>query len=679
MADKKPMTEKEIVAFIGRKVSAALNDEGGDISDTRQENFDYYMGEKYGNERDGYSSVVTRECLEATEWALASILPAFTSGDKAVVFDPVGPEDEDQAEQETDVANHYLLKEGNGFMLFHHWIKDCLRYQNGYIKVWMEETEETHVDYLEGLSAEELALVDAQEDVEIEEAETSLLQTELGPIEVYSVKVRRTERSPRLRAEPIPGEEVLIDNDLLSIDVDEADFVCHRVQRSFTWLVENGYDQDELEGLSGEDGGSWNDERTNRLFYEEENPDTDDDDDDSMRLYWVHECYCRLDVDGDGLAERRRIVVIGDRVFENEEDSYQSIVSMSCMPEPHKHTGQALLDLVKDIQLIKSTLLRQLLDNLYRINVPRKYVGEAALVDGGMTMDALLDANNEFIPTRDPNAVVPEVIQPLVTQILPVIQYMEDQKESRTGVNHNISLDPDVLQNTTKGAFLGAMEKASKRLELYTRIFAETGIKQLMRKVHRLMRENMDKEKTIRIRGKWVAVNPMEWRDRANLTVNVGLGTGDKERQMGILLEILGIQKEALQIGLATPQNIYNALEKLTETAGLKGPERYFTNPANQQPQQPQPDPMQEAMQQQLALAQQDQARKDRESEVKIASQMAEMNRKFEEFIAKMENMNLDSQKKAGEAAKAWAEAGNTAMQPMIEGMAQQASSIEGS
>lgn len=595
---QKRKTDSEIAAYLGAKIYQAMNDEDGDLSQIRQDSLNYYLGKKYGNERDGYSSHVTREVLEAIEWAMPAIVRVFTAGDKVVQFDPVSQGDEDQADIETDTINHLILKQNDGFETMYQWIKDALMYPNGYVKLWVDESEQVTTEKYEGLSDVELSMLLDDDTVEVVEQDSNITAIDtpegLAPVEVYSVKIRRTTTKPRMNFEAVEPEQVLVDNDLTCQDLDKADMVCHRVRRTYTWLVQNGYDRDKLDSIGDGEDYQWNDERVNRLFFEDENPDSEDDDDDSMRQFWVHECYVKMDVDGDGIAEGRRIVMIGSTIFENEEMDFQPFVSMSSILMSHKHTGLSLADLVKDIQLVNSTLWRQMLDNTYRMNIRRKYVGEAALVDGGLTMDALLNAASEIIPCRDATAIQDEIVQPIIGELLPVIQGMTDQSQLRSGVTPNLSLDPEVLQQSTMGAFSAALSQASERVELITRVFAETGFKRLMRKAHRLSREYMDHNLQFKLGDRWLDVNPSDWRDRDTMTVNVGLGFNDKSTKIQLLATLLEYQKEALGIGMASQENIYNTMTEMVEAAGLGDVNKYFVDPSTVEPPQPQPDPMAE-------------------------------------------------------------------------------------
>ena len=714
------MSENQIVGFLGRKIWQAMNDEDGDLSEVRQENFNYYVGKEYGTERTGYSSFVTRELLETVEWVLPSVLRVFLSGDKVVVFDPTGPEDEAQADQETDITNYYVMKanKGKGFLSLHHWFKDALMFPNGYIKAYIKESIHTDVGTVTGIDEVGLQMLVDDEYVEILEQDTRTIlvdapqpppqpmgppqggppgQAPQGPpqppptgagpmgggpgphqpdpnappqggtagpptltaipggapskvpVEVFDLKIRTTKPIMELRIEPVPGEECLVDNDCVSLDLDEADFVCHRVRKSYTELVLEGYDPDELDQVGLGEDYQWNDERTNRLFFEDEDPDAEDEDDPSMRTYWVHECYAWFDYDGDGLGEFRRVVLIGDRVFENEETNYQPMVALSSILMQHKHNGMSYGDIVKDLQILISTLTRQLLDNVYKINVRRKVFSEDALTEDGSTMEAILNTQAEFIPVRGPAqaAFVPEPTQSVVGELLPVIQHFEERVSLRSGVSPMAQLDPNQLQEVTATAFNGALEAASQRIEMLVRIFAETGVRFLMQKVHQLLRSHWDISKAVKIRGEWVSVDPQGWRERTDMTVNVGLGFNNRQTQMQLLVQLISMQKEAAAAGLSDPKKIYNALEKLVNASGVGDVRQFFTDPASPEYQPPQPPPPPpEAM---LAQAQaqalgQEQQRKGMEAQQKAQLDAARLQSEDRDKERKFQLDQLDKQ-----------------------------------
>lgn len=544
-----PMSDKQLVGFLGRKIYQAMNDEDGDLSDTRQDTFNRYTGELYGNERDGYSKYTTREVLETIEWVLPSVLRVFLGSDRVVAFEPNGPEDEAQADQETDVINYKIMRanDGDGFLALHHFFKDALLYPNGYIKAFVDEEKKTTTHRVKGVNQFGLMEIDQDEANEITEQDSRMIEIPgmdqtgapiMQPVEVFDIVYKRAETVRKLKIEPIPGEEALVDNDCVSVNIDTADFSCHRVRKSFTKLVNEGFDREKLERVGTYEDYQWNDERTNRLFYEDEDPDAEDEDDPSMRQFWVHECHAWVDYDGDGIGEFRQITLVGTTVFVNEVVDYQPMVAMSSILMPHKHNGMSIADIVKDLQELRTILTRQMLDNIYKINIRRKVISEDSLIEDGTTLEAMLNVQAEWIPVRGPahNAIAHDQTMSMVSEILPVLQHLDERTANRTGINPQVNLNPDVLQQSTMGAFMGALEQASQRVEMLVRIFAETGIKQLMRKAHHLMRMYPDMATAIKLRGQWVDVDPEGWRERTDLKVNVGLGFNNKQKCLACLL-----------------------------------------------------------------------------------------------------------------------------------------------
>jgi hypothetical protein len=578
------MDDSELANLIERKLETAINGDGSPESDARQKSLDYYLGELYGNERDGHSKVVTREVFEAVEWALPSFMRVFTA-ERVAVFIPEGVEDQAAAEQESDVVRHLLFDQENGYLALHNWTKDCLMYPVGYTKIWVEQVEKTTTERYRSLTLEQLVDLSESEGVEL------VAGTEIpGPdgLPRYDVEVKVTTTKPCLRFEAVPADEVRVSNRHRSVELDDCDFVSHVTKKTRSELLEMGIDAALLDKVG--EGADDSNEAVNRDRFNLEDPD--DESDLSLREYEVSETYLLVDYDGDGIAERRKVIKIGREIAENEEADYIPLVAMAAIIMPHQHSGIGYAESTQDLQLISSTLMRQLLTNLYRINQPRKRVGENALLEGSITMDALLDAAAELIPCRDPLSIVDEQIQSLAPAILPVMDRVDAQKQLRTGVNPNIALDADVLKQSTEGAFTKALDQASQRLELAIRGMAETGVKCVIRKAHRLIREHWSNELALQLRGEWVYVSPREWKERTNLKVSVGIGTRSKQERLAGAMMIAQLQEKLAPMRMVNPEHMFATAREIVEASGMEGAERFFVNPQKTPIQPAQPDPM---------------------------------------------------------------------------------------
>lgn len=629
------LDEKFILRRIQNHVDNAINAEDGDVTNVRQAMFARYMGDMYGNEREGYSKYRSREVLQAVEWALPSLMRVFLGGVKPVEFRASGPQDVDQAKLETDAVSYWFYQgetDESGFMLLYTWLKDILLAPNGYVEVDMLEEAEEDSESFEGVNDAQIEALEAaaeeagdEVDIEYERSYTGELEG-VGEVALHDITVTTRGWKKRPLCRPIPPDCCLVDHDHATLDLDSAAFVAIRTERTYSDLLDAGYDADMLDDLGpGDDNDTWNDENVTRHFYADEDPDSSLDEyaTKADRKFWVHRCWMRIDMDEDGRNELRHIVMAGCRILENEPADMQPVVAASAIPIPHKHIGMSYAEIVADLQELMTTLTRQLLDNIYKQNVQRTFISESALLSDNSTMDKMLDGRSEVIPVRGrpAEAVMPEVITPIVAEITGVLDQLKDQSQLRTGVAPQLSLDPSTLEKATMGAFVGALEQASQRLELLARLFAETGLKRVFQKLHHTLRKNFDKPQPVEIAGQWVEVDPSKWRKRGNIAVNVGLGFNNKQMMLTLLTQLLQIQKEALQIGVADAAKIYATLEKLIEQANLGHAGTYFLDPRQpgwKEPEQ-KPDPAALLAQAQVEALKREADRKDKESAAEIA------------------------------------------------------------
>jgi len=660
--------EQELKGTITRETTDALGYQNGKLVQERSLALDYYNSEPFGNEVEGRSQVISSDVLEAVESVLPSLLRIFTAGDDIVKFEPVGPEDEEASKQATEYINHIIFKENDGWKIFYTWFKDALIQKNGFIKHYYKYEDEFLKESYKGLTEIEyqaLLIDDAVEVVNVEEViEDKMVMTEQGEMAdtqtVFNVDVKRKSSSGKICIENVPPEEMLLSKRCKNIA--DAPFVAHRIKKTVSDLIGEGYDRKKIEDIPSYANSTWNEETLSRNLFDEESY-MDENADPSMREILYTECYLRTDIDNDGVAELIKVCTVGDtnEILDVEEISYIPFSTITPIINPHRLFGMSVADLVMDLQQIKSVLLRQLLDNAFLMNNSR-----VLAVDSQVNLDDLLQSRaGNIVRVKSPNAVVPLQAQNFMQEGLAMMEKVDQIKEQRSGISRmQQGLDPNTIQksHTTATGVREAMQSAGQRIETIARVFAETGIKDLMNCLLKLTTQYQDYKKVIKIRNNYVPIDPREWKNKFNLTINVGLGTGSHEQRLQILGQILGIQEKIMMSGskLANEQNIYNTLERMVHNAGFKSPQEFFTNPETLPPEQPK-DPMQENP---LLIATQQQIQADREKniaelqlkkekmeaelELKKQEQVAELELKKQEMIAELqmerEKMNRKAQ-----------------------------------
>ena len=647
------LQDMDIIAQIEQQEAIAYGVNDSSLSDDRATAIDYYLGQPFGNEEEGRSQVVSYDVQDTIESALPQLLKVFVAGDKVVQFDPKGPEDQDAADQETDYVNHIVMEKNEGFKIFYVWFKDALLSKNGYVKVYAEEEEEEEEYEYKGLTDAQLQMLASDENTEVLEhtpyADPSVNMdviyqqaamngvdpaTVMQPM-LHDVKLKVTEKKTEIVVENVAPENMMVSVEVNGPNLQDARFVQHREVMQLSDIAET-FDKplEYIKSIMSDLRDTFEEESNARDIYDEEYDRAIE-----SQEALVKDTYIKLD------GERYRVVVLGNTVLYKEKCEYVPFACITPMIMPHRHIGRSYADLTMDIQLIKSTLIRGQLDNMYLANNGRYAISDRVNLD-----DMLTSRPGGIVRVDgDPGAgIMPLSHPPLPASSFGMVEYMDSMKEKRTGITaYNQGLDSNSLNKTATGVSQ-IMNAAQQRIELVARTFAETGVKELFKLVHKLVRTTLTKPDIVRMRNKWVEVDPREWKDRKDLSISVGLGAGNKDQQLTHLMSILQMQKEAIQIGITNPEKIYNALAKLTQNAGFKNPEEFWTNPANNPPPQPQgPSIEEQAIQAQKEIdamkVQAENARKAAELEERQRKDAADYEMKqrqlaFDEWKTKLEN-----------------------------------------
>ena len=572
----------------------------------RQQALEYYLREPYGNEVEGKSQIVTGEVAEVVDGALPQLIRVFTSTDGVVEFQPVNDGDEPFAQQATEYCNWVFYRDNDGFLILHNWFKDALLQKTGVVKAYWDEKIDVTKEKYENLSDDELLMLLSDPEVEVvsqETDETTIVDDLTGMSRTnrsHSVKIKKTKKDGKVVVENVPPEEFLISKRARTIQ--DSPFVAHRRMLTRSELVAMGFSKKVVDSLESGDTLEFSPDRIAR-YSQGEQPNSMGSQDQSMEVVEVYECYIKVDYNNDGIAELRRIVYASNEILEDEECDYVPFHSLCPIPIPHKFYGQSLADRALDLQLIKSTVLRQMLDNLYLTNNYR-----VGAVEGQVNLDDLLTSTaGGVVRLKNPNALVPLTVAPTTSGSFPMLEYLDGVQSRRTGVSDSQNgIDPNILQNVTAAAVSAMSQASAGKLELIARIFAETGVKSLFKGILHLLCKYQDKERLVRINGKFVPFNPREWNDQYNVSINVGLGTGTRQEQLTTMQMILQKQEQIIQqYGLSNPlvnlMQYRNTLAKFINMAGFKDAAQFMNeitpeqNAILSQPQPPKPDPNTEA------------------------------------------------------------------------------------
>ena len=636
IAAQQPMDDTELQGIVAGELEDAVSYIDADVSPIRAKGTEYYRGDPFGNEEDGRSQVVAMEVRDTVSAMLPSLMKVFFSTENVVEYVPRGPEDVANAQQATDYANYVFSADNAGFMTTYALFKDSLVRKCGIAKYWWEETTEVNIEEYSGLDDQTLQILMA-EGAEVKivvsypdpaaqmQPQLDMTTGEMMPmpqVMLHDVQIKRTTKDGRIRIMAVPPEELVIDRRARSFD--DAGIIAHRQMATVDELLKMGYELDEIEeNISSTDLDS-NDEYLARQPLSTTMGAGDSLNPMQRRVLYV-EAYIRVDYDGDGIAELRKICCMGSgyTVVRNLPASYIPFVDFPCDPEPHTSPLEAMsiFDLTHDIQEIKSEVMRNTLDSLAQSIHPR-----TAVVEGQVNIDDVL--NNEtgaIIRMRAPGMVQP-FSSPFVGQAaFPMLDYLDSMREDRTGMSKAaMGLDADALQSTTKAAVAATVSASQSRLELQARILAE-GMKKLFKGILYLITTHQDKPRMVRLRNEWVQIDPRVWNANMDVTVNIGLGNGDTNERVQALTMIAAKQVEIMQqFGLAnpvvTPAMYIRTLQKIIELSGFKDASSYIQSlPADfQLPQadQPQPTPEQVLAQVQAQSIQADIQKKAAELEL---------------------------------------------------------------
>jgi len=611
--EAKQLTDNQIQSIVKNAIDNCVDFVDSEIAPDRIKAQRYFEGEVDIGQEEGRSGIVATKVRDVIRSIKPSLMRVFLQTDRAVEFIPSGPEHVQFAEQATKYIN-YKFEELKGYKALADVIHDALLKKNGIIKAYYDPTVKGEIYTFNNLNDMEFTAIVNDDGVEvIEHVTTMAIELDMQGLEVemprHDLKVMKKSEMGDLKLESVPPEEFFVDASARSLE--DAYAVCHRTEMRVGDLVEMGYAFEEVVELgSHDDSGSFDDiEDFERKGYHDLHDDEDSDL--SMRKVTVTELYMKMDIDGTGVPQLYRFLCGGGKytILDMDEYGHMPFAVFEVDPEPHTFYGTSIADLICNDQDSSTAMIRGVLDNIALTNNPR-----TEIVDGAVNIDDLL--NNEvggIVRTKQQGAITPLAVPFVAGQTLQAIQYYDQEIESKTGISKaSLGLNPDALQANTATAVMATMQGAASQIEIMARNLAEGGVTQLFKLLLKLVVENCDEETIMRVSGNnYEPIDPRSWDKKMDVSVNVGLGTGQEEQKQAALMQALQMQMQIFQAygvdnQMVSMTNIRNTLADMLAMNGLRNSNRYFKPMDEQTEQMIIAQQQQQAQQQQPQMSQQE-------------------------------------------------------------------------
>lgn len=599
MADKLILEDDDFLAIVRDERAQSVGfDNDDELADNREKALEYMKGEVDVPSLPNRSKAVDTTTPDTVETVLPDLMDIFTGGEDVAAFQPTGEEDVDAAAQETDYVNHIVFNENPGWLTLYTMFKDALISKIGVVKVWGEKYEDVEEEQFTGKTAAEIAVLEEMGvgDIEDVEAGDPDPQSPLDPLFNFRL-VKRSEMGC-VKIDAVPPEDFTVARD--TVILADATYCAMRTRPRAQQLISEGYDPDDVEALTPY-GGAETDSMDQARDSAGENDEAVGISTTGYNLHTVEviEHYVRVDADGDGQPELWCVVTNADETILLKKERVDRIPFAVVTPYivTHRFYGMSLFDKLREIQRIKTVMLRMLLDS-----------GSFAM---NQRMEVAMDRANQFtladvlnnIPGAPIRSKTGEAVRAvgagqLGFDVLGAMETVSVLGEQRSGVVRNAQgLNPDTLHETAKGAMV-LMGAAQKRVRMIARIFAETGVKDLFLLVHAIARTTATRAKKVRLRNEWVEIDPSAWGSRNDMSIEVGVGSGGREQELAATNLIAADQEKlvTLQGGpegpFVQPANIYNLAKRRATLAGAKSADQYFSDPSKYKaPEAPPPPP----------------------------------------------------------------------------------------
>lgn len=589
------MTDSQLVALLSQAEQDAAQ-YNSEFSKENEKFLSGYLGEKTGEFSviPNQSSVVSTDIADVVEADMPSLARIFMGSGDVVTFQPNTDNEAEinEAKEKTKYVNWIVRNQPESFSIIHNWLKDAEIQKNGVVKYFIEEQKEVEVVEYENVDAEEIsAIIESLKGskvdrvkVEIsEQEETGVVGEQQNENATFDIKFRVTTEKQKVCIINVPTELFLITRNARCIE--DAELIGDRVRKTRGELLSEGFKRELIDQLASVDKEDNRSSNIRAIRNKDQGGSLYDNsiNDWASESVEISDLYVKVDFDGDGIAERRHVMLSGNKVLVNEYFNHVPYASLSAILMPHKAIGRSRAEITYPYQLQKTSLQRGINNNIHMVNNPRNVVHPDVDLDDMLTVRTngivRMEEGTQVLPG---NAVFPLTVPYIGQQALQVIQYVDQTRAQTTGsLLSNQGLDADKLNQETATRFNGVKDSSDAKIELIARNYGETGFRKLYEGIAWLVSRYQNTATEIRVLGKAMSVNPSSWKYNNHVQSNVGLGAGDNEKSLEVLQGIYGIQQQLKAQGsvLADDKDLYNTLSRIVEGAGFPRVNEFFNDP----------------------------------------------------------------------------------------------------
>ena len=639
----KKVTDEEISSIINDSIRQAVGSftSGSEMQEQREAAINYYTQQPKGNLFPvGVSKVVTSDTMEIVDSYLAVISELMLSNGKIAKFNPSDPTQTVAAGLASELTNHCIFTKNNGWVELNTWIKGALLFKNSIIRWRWDEQTKTKIEEYENISVLEVDALLSEGDAEIVEIRVGEgIDPESGEETYDYVSIRREVDKSKVALENIPPESFMINRD--ATDIASASFVGIQTEMTLSDLREMGFDVDDNigEGVEASNFTFDYESSVRQSINEVQQNFREDFMGIANREVVVTESWIKVDRDGDGVAELKRFITVGEEILLEE---YADSIPLACLNPieiPYSFYGMSIADATKSATEIKTTITRGMIENVYLSNYGR-VLADPNTVD----FRALQSPEpHQIIPTNGSpmssvHTLVPAQLAPSTFSLL---EFMNTEKEMATGMTRAAQGVNEKLFDSGNSAGKIAMveQAAQKRISYVARRFAETGFKDLCKGVYNLILENSE---SILKDYSYYNITPESLMSLENLTVDIDVGANSsantQENMMMMAQQVMPMLYQSPESkGIINPKAPFTIARQLLESMGIDNWVDFIVDPDTEQGQQQKQAAMQEA--------QQSQEQAGKAEQVEQQKIMLQLQKQMADIQKKQADMELDREK----------------------------------